>query len=263
MAIVRFTRNTQRILTDWTRKGGMSCRIRRFMKSLGFVELSAFQWQHPQLFQNFALSVESVNARTSDELCHDLREAWRWSVWDHLTQRSTRRDVALIRHLQFPSQRLKVVQKECSKPVTAHLPAIVTGAFVSPLRYFRMAVSSVPFVNRLWDQPTTVSGIAPCLTLTENNLLMSLRQLLVGHLVKTLRRSGTWPRWDAKSWSTATVPGTLIGFISLAGDCPLLRDSGGVGACRSTRWCLVCVGPRLGPFSKGLEFGWWRSSSLP
>lgn len=137
MAIVRFTRNTQRILTDWTRKGGMSCRIRRFMKSLGFVELSAFQ-QHPQLFQNFALSVESVNARTSDELCHDLREAWRWSVWDHLTQRSTRRDVALIRHLQFPSQRLKVVQKECSKPVTAHLPAIVTGAFVSPLRYFRM-----------------------------------------------------------------------------------------------------------------------------
>ena len=136
-AIHRFCKVSHRNLRDWNQKGGLSGRVRRFLQNLGFHENGQYKWQHGSLPLSIDLTFQGVVACDSNDLCHRLREAWRWHMWD-LMKKSGRRDTMQVSRLSYDPHRLQVIKGICKAPPTAHLPAIACGAFVSPLRYSKI-----------------------------------------------------------------------------------------------------------------------------
>ena len=172
-AVFRFCQVAQRNLLDWNKKGGLSCRVRQFLRSLGFQERGQFFWQHRSLPTTIDLTFLGVNAGDSNELCHHLRLAWRWLMWTSM-QKQERLDTARVRNVPFDAERIQRIRSLCSSPQTAHVPAIACGAFVSPMRFAkitRVGTGICPFCEKapgtadhvFWRCPVTnPNQILPC-----------------------------------------------------------------------------------------------------
>ena len=172
-AVFRFCQVAQRNLLDWNKKGGLSCRVRQFLRSLGFQERGQFFWQHRSLPTTIDLTFLGVNAGDSNELCHRLRLAWRWLMWTSM-QKQERLDTARVRNVPFDAERIQRIRSLCSSPQTAHVPAIACGAFVSPMRFAkitRVGTGICPFCEKapgtadhvFWRCPVTnPNQILPC-----------------------------------------------------------------------------------------------------
>ena len=120
---------------DWGRKGGVTERIRVFMRELGFAENGPHSWSHESQGE-VCLRRQVLRPPEADRLCHVLREAWRSSMWQGFLE-TDRRETRGLNRIPYDRSRLKLAQKLCHRGTSAHIPAILTGAFVSPLRLFR------------------------------------------------------------------------------------------------------------------------------
>ena len=160
-AVTRSMRTLGRLLTDWTSPGGVTARVRKFLKDLGWVISAPWQWRHSS--HPLHCDLRQQGGMTTDQIGHVLREAWRHKMWTSFTSTS-RKDSQRFRGLPYDAARCKAAREVAHG---AHEVAVLTGAFVSPARFSVMKNGGTPnlchrncgaigtFVHVAWD-------FAPC-----------------------------------------------------------------------------------------------------
>ena len=150
-ALIRNIKFRNMVPTDWTLSGGISARIRRYMKSLEWQVVAPFHWWHEGIQTSVNLSRLPV-VREVSEFTHILRESWRYCQWQSFTK-AHRRDSMTLRWYPYDPQRCQAARKRVMHQGGAiHEVACMTGAFVSPLRLARIDSSFDGRCFRCGDQ---------------------------------------------------------------------------------------------------------------
>ena len=117
---------------DWTLAGGVTRRVKLFLKKFDWVVQAPFRWHHAAL--NVAIDLSRAHlVANCDEILHHLRESWRRKQWTFFTQQN-RRDSQNLRQEEYDATRCRMARLRASLG-NIHEVACLTGAFVSPMRF--------------------------------------------------------------------------------------------------------------------------------
>ena len=109
--------------------------VRKFLKSLGWVELGNWQWRHPSL-RPHANTINwniQINKDGRDLEAHLLRESWRQVQFASFKQ-SSRRDAAQIQAVSYDENRTTMTRRFW-RTQDAHGRGVLAGAIVSDARF--------------------------------------------------------------------------------------------------------------------------------
>ena len=134
----RFCQNHMRCFEGWPiKRSGFTGTLRVSLDDLGWEEISESPWAWTRSGTGDTFSLDpSKRSWCSDQqhLQHMLRHSWRFSRFEKWKQ-SCRRDTENCIETPFDDNRLKLIHK---RNLTSHELAVLTGAAVSPARYFVM-----------------------------------------------------------------------------------------------------------------------------
>ena len=131
-ALFRYIHRARSLPRDWTLAGGVSRRVKLFLKKLDWIVQVPFRWHHAALHVVIDFRRAFLGANC-DEILHHIRESWRRKQWMFFTQQN-RRDSQRLRLEEYDATRCCVARLRASLG-NIHEVACLTGAFVSPLRY--------------------------------------------------------------------------------------------------------------------------------
>lgn len=109
--------------------------VRRFLQSLGWLELGQWQWRHPNLQPpantiNWNIQVDKAGR---DLEAHMLRQSWRQVQFASFKQ-SSRRDAAQIQEVSYDENRTTLA-RHLWRSQDAHGRGVLTDAIVSDARF--------------------------------------------------------------------------------------------------------------------------------
>jgi len=131
-ALFRHIHRVRSLPRDWTLAGGVTRRVKLFLKKFDWVVQAPFWWHHAAL--NVAIDLSRAHlVANCDEILHHLRESWRRKQWTFFTQQN-RRDSQNLRQEEYDATRCRVARLRASLG-NIHEVACLTGAFVSPMRF--------------------------------------------------------------------------------------------------------------------------------